>query len=328
MGPDADGSDPIDFAPEQAFKLLGNETRMEILQALWEAYDPFVERNGLAFSDLFDRVGITDSGQFNYHLDKLRDRFVARSDDRYRLTPVGLQLVQSVIAGAGRPVDYEPTEVDAECRLCGAPIELQYDGIRVYFVCTECDGNFEDEDYPDGTLWGETMPPAGVVNRSAEELFATVSFLDWPHKAMLTANVCPECTGVLEQSIEICEDHDTASESPCSTCGYTQPVQAHWRCGVCKYHGAGTPTGYVKNHPAVIAFRYEHGIDFGYPYTTSEFEETRAEEAVRQQMVYDLAVDSTDPVRLRVTVGYDGDAIELTLDEDLSVRSVTEPAAD
>ena len=62
MGADDGRSDRPGFEPAEAFALLGNETRMDILQALWEAHDPFAERNGLAFSGLFDRVGITDSG--------------------------------------------------------------------------------------------------------------------------------------------------------------------------------------------------------------------------------------------------------------------------
>jgi len=322
MGRETGHREGFELGSEEVFEILGNGTRMEILQGLWRDYDPFAESNGLAFSDVFDEVGVTDSGQFNYHLEKLRPLYVEKSDGRYRLTAVGLKLVQSIIAGAGREVEYEPTEIDADCRLCGAPIELHYDGIRVYFVCTECDGNFDDEAYPDGTLWGETMPPAGVVNRSAEELFETVSFVDWPQKALLTANICPECTGVVEQSIEICEHHETAGGSPCTDCGYIEPVQVKWICSVCKYHGAGTPTAYVKNHPAVIAFRYEHDIDFEYPYTTSEFSETQEQEAVRRRMEYDVAVLSKDPPRLRVSVEYERDAIELTLDEELDVDSV------
>lgn len=311
------------FNPSEVFEILGNETRMNILRGLWEAYDPFGKKQGLSFSELYETVDIKDSGQFNYHLDKLRGVYVEQTEETYRLTPVGLKLVQSVIAGAGRKVEYQPAELDADCRLCGAPIELTYDGIRVYFVCTKCDGHFEGEDYPEGTLWGDTMPAAGVLNRSPEELFATVNFLDWPHKAMLTGGVCPECSGVLDQSIEICEEHHTAGDGPCPECDYSQPVKVTWLCTVCKYHAVGTPTGFIKNHPAVIAFRHDHDIDFAYPYTTSDFEESQTEESIRRKMEYDVSVLSTDPPRLRVSLEYEDDRIEVILDENLEVSSIT-----
>ncbi|MFB6361234.1 MAG: winged helix-turn-helix domain-containing protein [Halobacteriales archaeon] len=319
------GGDGSGFDPERVFELLGNETRVEILQRLWEAYDPFAESNGLAFSDLFDRVGISDSGQFNYHLDKLRSLYVEQIDDRYRLTPIGLRLVQSVIAGAGQSVDYQPTQVDADCRICGSPIRIAYDGIRVYFVCSSCDGVFDHEDYPDGTLWGMSLPAAGVANRSPEEIFSVVSFLHWPKKAYLTGKVCPVCSGVLKQSIDICEEHDSEGEGPCEECGYTDPIKVNWLCSVCKYHGMGTPSGYLHNHPAVIAFRYEHDIHWGYPYTTSAFEATQREESVRREIEFGLELVRREPIEMRATIRYDGDAIALTLDEELSVTGVDWP---
>lgn len=317
-----DGGDQSGLEIEEAFDILGNETRMEILQGLWEAYDPFAETNGLQFSELFERVSVSDSGQFNYHLDRLESLYVEQKGDRYRLTPIGLRLVQSVIAGAGQSLDYEQTEVDADCRICGARINVAYDGIRVYFVCSNCDGVFDNEDYPDGTLWGMSLPAAGVAHRSAEEIFSIVSFLHWPKKAYLTGRVCPVCSGDLKQTIDVCEDHESEGSGPCPECGYTDPIKVNWLCSVCKYHGEGTPMGYLQNHPAVIAFRYEHGIDWEYPYSTSEFEETLEEEAVRRQIDQDLEVVSRDPLEMRGTISYDDDAIRLTIDENLAVSSV------
>ena len=77
-------------AAEEAFSALGNQTRMQILLALWRAYDPFASDNAVPFSELFEAVGVDDSGQFNYHLGKLRERFVTRRETGYELTPVGL----------------------------------------------------------------------------------------------------------------------------------------------------------------------------------------------------------------------------------------------
>jgi DNA-binding transcriptional ArsR family regulator len=61
-------------APEEAFAVLGNEIRLEILQRLGEADEP------LAYSELFERMDYDDSGNFSYHLDQLVGHFVGRSD--------------------------------------------------------------------------------------------------------------------------------------------------------------------------------------------------------------------------------------------------------
>ena len=86
----------------EAFGLLANETRLAIMLALWEAYDPHAEDNAVGFTELRGRVGIRQGAQFNYHLDKLVGVFVDSTDGGYRLRPVGLNLVQTLIAGTGQ----------------------------------------------------------------------------------------------------------------------------------------------------------------------------------------------------------------------------------
>jgi hypothetical protein len=316
-----------DIAPEEVFEILGNEIRMGTLRALWKAYDPLSTENALSFSELYDAVPVSDSGQFNYHLDKLRGKYVERTDEGYALRPVGLKLVQSVIAGAGQEGTFEPTDIDIECPRCGGGTRLTYDGGRVYHVCTECGGYFESDEYPEGTLWGKSFPPAGVAHRDPEDLFATLTFLDWPMSARLTGNVCPRCSGVLEQSLAVCYDHEPESDEPCPNCGYSEPIRAHWVCAVCKHHATGSVSGVIKNHPAVISFLYEHDVDFGYPYSTNEFETVVENEAVKAEITYDQELVSTDPLRVRVTVAYEGDELVFSLDGDLEVLDVDQADA-
>jgi DNA-binding transcriptional ArsR family regulator len=68
----------------ETFGLLSDETRVQILVALAAASE-----RALSFSDLRARVGVADSGQFNYHLDRLCGRLVARTGDGYALTETG-----------------------------------------------------------------------------------------------------------------------------------------------------------------------------------------------------------------------------------------------
>lgn len=99
----------------EALEALGNEHRIAILQALAAADDP------LPFSELRRRVGVDDTGRFNYHLTELQDRFVRQSDGGYELGYAGERLV---LAGAGLDPEtataMESTE-GAECPVCGDP---------------------------------------------------------------------------------------------------------------------------------------------------------------------------------------------------------------
>lgn len=80
------------LTPGEAFSVLGNETRVAILQTLWNV------GGTAAYSELKERVGVRDSGRFNYHLDRLVGHFVERVDGGYRLTVAGEQAAQAVKA--------------------------------------------------------------------------------------------------------------------------------------------------------------------------------------------------------------------------------------
>ncbi|QRV14078.1 helix-turn-helix transcriptional regulator [Haloterrigena salifodinae] len=69
MGETEPSRDRTAVDPEEAFRLLGHEIRVQILLALWRASD-----HALGFSELYDAVDVDDSGQFTYHLSKLEGR--------------------------------------------------------------------------------------------------------------------------------------------------------------------------------------------------------------------------------------------------------------
>jgi DNA-binding HxlR family transcriptional regulator len=72
-----------------AFELLSDETRIGIVREL--------SRSGkLRFSTLRERVGTEDSGQFNYHLERLRGGLVRKTDGGYELTRAGRALAEVV----------------------------------------------------------------------------------------------------------------------------------------------------------------------------------------------------------------------------------------
>ncbi len=90
--------DPAVGSFDEIVSVVGDETRLRILVALARAVDDDGP-SGPSFSDLRDRVGVGDSGRFNYHLEKLRDTFVTKVEDRYVAREPGLRIVTSMYAG-------------------------------------------------------------------------------------------------------------------------------------------------------------------------------------------------------------------------------------
>lgn len=308
----------------EAFEVLSNETRLAILLELWEASDPRGPTTTIPFSELYERVDLGDTGNFTYHLDKLTGHFVTETDDGYRLSNAGHKIVQAVIAGTGlEEPTLPPTEIARSCHRCGAPVELSYEDEKLYHVCTGCEGNIgpdSAEAAPVGTLVMWDFDPAGLTDRTLEEVYVagTIAFL-WD-LGLLARGLCPECSGPVDGALDVCDRHDPAPGELCPTCGTRDEVRVSYVCSVCK-HGASFPAqAAVHDHPATVAFYYEHGVVRTYDLGDSE-ECGRLWELLLQQ---DHELLSVDPLRVRITVPYDDDRLSLTLDEDLSVVEITE----
>ncbi|QLG63982.1 winged helix-turn-helix transcriptional regulator [Halorarum salinum] len=97
---------------------LASEHRVAILRELAAADGP------LRFSELRERVGMCDTGRFNYHLGELRDRFVREEDGGYVLGHAGERVVLAAgdldPEGAAALADaYESAGDGGECPVCG-----------------------------------------------------------------------------------------------------------------------------------------------------------------------------------------------------------------
>lgn len=75
---ETDDGPAIDPAYREGFSFLDSETRVDILLVLAADLDESGpdEEPGLSFSSLRERVGVRDSGRFNYHLEKLAGPFI------------------------------------------------------------------------------------------------------------------------------------------------------------------------------------------------------------------------------------------------------------
>lgn len=304
-----------------AFKRLANETRLGILLALWEAYDPHAD-DALSYSAILDRVDVRDSGQFSYHLNQLLGVFIEQTDDGYQLRNSGLKIVQTVLSGAGLEEEsLEPTEIVLSCHRCGAPVELSYDSEYLYHVCTECEGNTGDnatEDRPVGTLMRWDFNPSGLANRTTSDIFVAGVIKALRDFGLLVRGLCPQCTGTVDGSLEICDDHHTAVGATCTVCGTPDEIRVRYECAVCKYGDSYPVDAVIYDHPAVIAFCYENDIEH-----TFDLEEPEACARLWEHIsarTHELL--SRDPLRIRITVPGDCESLGLTLDAELDVIDI------
>jgi hypothetical protein len=218
------------LTPAAAFALLGEPTRLAIVRAVWNAPTDVV-----SFSELRDRVGVDDTGRFNYHLGKLRGHFLRKADDGYELRQAGVEVVRAVLAGVINEAPIRETApIDATCPDCADTLTVRYDGHGTV-ACRACD-----------TVWmHDEFPPAGLVGRGPDELARALD--RWTRSRSLLAfeGVCPSCASETTAGVEEA-DGETFVDRVCDHCGYVSRAPL-WAL--------------VAHHPDVSAFFHEHGVE-------------------------------------------------------------------
>ncbi|NHN46014.1 helix-turn-helix domain-containing protein [Halostella sp. JP-L12] len=273
-------------SPEEAFSLLANETRFGILRALWDAED-----DALSFSELRERSGVSDSGQFNYHLGKLVGAFVRETEGGYALRYAGYQAIGAVLAGAyTRETTVDPVPVDGACPECGGPLEASYREERARIGCANC-----------GAAITEYDVPPGIVDAYEPEELPHV-FDRWVRTQMPQhlAGFCPRCLGRLRTALA---PDLSAEDDP--------PAVTH-ECDRCVFSSYSVVGAVVLDHPAVVAFHYDHGVDL----RETPLWELDWIVSSRHELV------STDPPRARVYVRYGDEELAVDVDADGDVTDV------
>ncbi|WP_440990424.1 DUF7351 domain-containing protein [Haloarchaeobius baliensis] len=281
------GEDPDETgAAAAAFSLLGDASRLAILDALHEA-----RGTPLAFAELHRRVDVRDSAKFNYHLKQLRPRFVAKGDDGYELTAAGRRLARAVSAGTYTDEQrLEPFDIDGDCIDCGAAaLSAAYEDERFTVTCDDCDA----------TVLAVRVPPTVVRGRDPDEVVDAFDRWSRLGTELAAQGLCADCGGVVEPSVT--EDvHESIRYD----------ALAVFDCTVC---GRRTMTSFgalANRHPAVERFHRERDASLrDRPYWEVS------------QYVTDEHVEyvSRDPWRVRVRFHADGDTCLVELDGDLDV---------
>lgn len=273
--------------PDRGFEVLSDGTRLGILRALSDRLREAPDSPELGFSDLRRRVGIRDSGNFNYHLEKLRGRFVTKTDGGYQLAPAGLQVVAALITGVyGDGAELGPTELDDDCPVCDERLTATYEDGLLQFTC------------PNDHAFQNALVPGVVEDRSLAEVIEIWTLKTRQDLELAVENVCPFCYGPLEFTPEF-EDRERTHEieTRCSRCGVRMEIPV---------------VVAVVYHPTAGGFYRDHGIDIRRrPLWAPEF--------------YDPVDVTAVPEReqFAVTIELDGDRLEAIVDDSLSVLEVT-----
>jgi len=311
MTTDTGPRDSTPLSPDEAFDVVGDEARLQILQVLAEAGEP------LAFSELLDRIDYDDSSNFSYHLEKLVGHFVRKTEEGYRPRLAGRRVVESIYSGVvtDNPV-VDRTPVDMTCMYCEAPTEMAYhDGVAVVY-CRECEGRIgkmgpaEQWPIPHRDIVGYvSLPPAGVYGRTPTEMLDAAGITTVADVQEIVRGVCPGCSATIDRSPEVCEDHETADEF-CTRCNHQFGVSILVRCTNCTFRSRSPFPTHALGNIDLLAFMTDHGID---PFASNAFHLRACTEEIL----------SADPLRARYTFTADGDALTLTIDDDLRVIEVT-----
>jgi hypothetical protein len=279
------GEDRIDAArAASALGSLADEDRIGILLAL---------RNGRtrSFADLQAAAGFADSGRFNYHLDRLVGRFVAKVEGGYRLRAAGAKAVDVVTDERfGRPPEPVELPLDADCPACDGRLRGRYAAeseANVEVVCPDC-----------GTLvhYGY-FPPRGRAGRDPEALFAAYGRRLWREFTLAGEGVCPACSGRTATRVERGSDHHLRfpAVSRCRDCGAEVATAAGLR---------------LLADPAVVGFLADHG--------------DRVDDRPFWEFAFciddaDCEVVADDPFRLVVPIRRGAETLRATVDRECGV---------
>jgi DNA-binding transcriptional ArsR family regulator len=280
------------ISPAEAFAVVGNETRLRILEALWEADRP------VSFSDLRRAVGMRDSAQFNYHLSKLTDQFVRKveADESggsggYEFRQAGRAVIRSVLAGTlNQNPELGPFEVEGECVECGQSLQATYKDECFSIECRACGrphGHYE-------------FPPGGLEDRTREEVLDAFNQRARHLSCLSKDGVCPECNGRMETTVERAPDDDRLGLD----------ARVEYECQRCHLHTVSSAGLALLDDAEVVSFYRDHGIDLNdVPFWTLDW-------CVSDRHT---TIESEDPWRLRIDVELDGETLTAALDGSLSV---------
>lgn len=291
---------PRALPPEASFKILGNETRLTILDTLWKRE----ESNVMPFADLRKAVGVRDGSRFNYHLGKLLEGgFIDKLDGEYALRHAGAEVVWAIRRGflTDHP-EIDPFETTGRCVGCDVPLRARYADDMFFVDCHACDR-------PYSLGW---FPPNALAGRTPEEALLVYERVGKANSRLAAAGICPKCNGPMQRTLAR-EWSDVPVRSEYLDPEYDGMLAAWHVCRNCGVWARVRPGESAMDHPAVLARYRERGID------------VRTRPRWELPWLFDesaIEVVSETPFRVRQTVPFEDEELVLDLDEAFDVVSV------
>lgn len=274
------------LTPAAALELAAHETRVAIIETLRAA-----DGGPLSFGDIRERIDIDDPGQCHYHVNKLCDRFVRKTDDGYQLSPAGWRLIGALLSGAVTASLPEQTvSTDGSCGTCGGDLQAHLRKSGVTVVCVECKLAQTDPD----------IPPAILEDWPYEEIPAVVGRYLRRNEIAAAHGFCPNCDGRVDRTVAT-PGEEAAPDWFEEAHAEAVVVTTCRRCGKW-WHGF--PSIPALAYPAAVALFEQHGIDLRErPWWTLD------------QIDIGGAAVTADPRRVRVPLSL-GDGWTLVFDGD------------
>ena len=265
------------------FSLLADETRLGVIEVIGD-HSGGGEYATLPYSTVREALGEPDTGNLNYHLRKLRGRFVERTDDGYRLTVAGIRVYQAVVSESfeGERPTVPPTETDYECENCEEPVVVSYEDGRYFARCLECEIRYHR--YP--------LSPTAFDPADVDSLVRAGMSRAYVDLEQMLAGVCPYCSGRVTQTLTW-EDPGINFEE--------WEVYVRLVCRNCGWFSQPAVETLSLHHPSTWAFFDERGVRDQHLMIIVPGER-------------ESTVRSTDPWRIDVEMRYDGDAIRHVVD--------------
>lgn len=270
----------------ESFSAISNEIRLNILEALWMHGDAI-------FIDLFELTDLEDTGQFTYHLNQLLEQFVYKSGDHYKLTNAGREIVMTVLTHVeGENALQTPFALDVHCHSCGGEVIARSHGDWLRIDCSSCEKLYAS--YP--------VPSVGLHHHDAADFLSVFDQRLRRKNALVHRGICPNCTESMNSAII-----PDAEPEP------GLPFVFFHRCAYCLLEMYTVPATCLLEHPAVISFYHEQGLDlFDIPHWELDwmFHGDRIE------------VIHESPLEYTVTIEVECGRLRATLDEEGSVRKI------
>jgi len=265
----------------EGFEALAHPIRMGVLRALFEAEEPTMR-----FSELRAAVDAEDSGNFNYHLDRLTGLYVEKEGGTYRLTERGFEVGIALASGAyGEGESAERIESFGRCLRCDSPTDAVFERGTSVLEC------------PNGhRTYVARLPSEGVEARGRESLAALVATELYATVGRTLRGSCSACRCPVDGELETTEE-GVLFRADCDFCGVEYAVPA----GLCALQDS-----------EIVRFLDQRGAD---PRETPPW-------AFDCCFVGAETVESERPLRVSVTVAREGDERTVVLTEAGAVHEV------